>query len=99
MISSSDKNVPRINSWYTLRRKRKRKVYAGHRPVEKYRGARGEQGAQRQPQPLQLLPRSVTLAKSYCEDSRSKNQLETSKHWHHNHCRYLSRASAQVTIC
>eukprot|EP00983_Pelagomonas_calceolata_P028649 897065-Pelagomonas_calceolata.AAC.1 len=34
----------------------------------------------------------------YCEETRPKNQLEASKQQHHDLCRDLSRASAQVTL-
>eukprot|EP00983_Pelagomonas_calceolata_P037800 1136520-Pelagomonas_calceolata.AAC.1 len=51
--------------------------------------------------PIQLLPeqRHINFVKvKYCEDTRPKNQLEASKHYHHNLCHDISRASAQVTL-
>eukprot|EP00983_Pelagomonas_calceolata_P004107 132764-Pelagomonas_calceolata.AAC.1 len=74
-------------------------------------GGAGDTGStQRQPQPLQLLLRCVTLASSfqnrdihlvevrYCEDTRPNNQLEASKQQHRDLCRHLSMTSGQVTL-
>eukprot|EP00983_Pelagomonas_calceolata_P038423 1136796-Pelagomonas_calceolata.AAC.2 len=92
------KRVPRMNSQFPLRSRGGR---GGNREHSAPATASSPTSKVRH---LSQLPPEQThhLEVKYCEDTRPnlalKNQPEASKQQHHNLCRHLSRASAQVTL-